>query len=103
MVSRISAVGSLVVVAVFSIVLVAASSRVWHWCIPSGQHYSFLCPNQTLFNQVYRVCDWWYNVDCSGSPDNYNINEDLYKIPDEFVGRSIDQPDPVDEEISDEA
>ncbi len=27
--------------------------------------YSFLCPNGTLFNQVYFICDWWFNVDCS--------------------------------------
>ena len=27
--------------------------------------YSFLCPNGTLFNQQYFICDWWFNVDCS--------------------------------------
>merc|ERR1711881_630671 len=23
--------------------------------------YSFLCPNGTLFNQNYFICDWWFN------------------------------------------
>ncbi|CAL4111177.1 unnamed protein product, partial [Meganyctiphanes norvegica] len=59
-----------------------AQCQVWHWCLPGGQMYSFLCPNQTMFNQLYRVCDWYYNVDCPGSPDSYSVNEDLYKIPD---------------------
>ena len=27
--------------------------------------YSLLCPNGTLFNQQYFICDWWFNVDCS--------------------------------------
>ena len=27
--------------------------------------YSFLCPNGTIFNQGYFICDWWFNVDCS--------------------------------------
>ncbi|XP_064104902.1 U-scoloptoxin(01)-Er1a-like [Macrobrachium nipponense] len=69
-----------------------AQCQVWHWCVPGGQKYSFLCPNQTLFNQVHRVCDWWYNVDCSASPDKYNINEDLYIVPDSASssGRSLD-------------
>ncbi|XP_045596009.1 U-scoloptoxin(01)-Er1a isoform X2 [Procambarus clarkii] len=88
-----------------------AQCQVWHWCVPGGQKYSFLCPNQTLFNQLHRVCDWWFKVDCSGSPDNYNINEDLYKIPDVRVSRS-NNPDPIkveedeedkEEEVSSEA
>ena len=27
--------------------------------------YTFLCPNGTIFNQEYFICDWWFNVDCS--------------------------------------
>merc|ERR1711887_340689 len=23
--------------------------------------YSFLCPNGTIFNQNYFICDWWFN------------------------------------------
>ncbi|XP_042236714.1 cell wall protein IFF6-like [Homarus americanus] len=29
------------------------------------EHDSFLCPNGTIFNQQFFVCDWWYNFDCS--------------------------------------
>lgn len=55
--------------------------KVWHWCLPNGQQFSFLCPNGTVFNQYARVCDWWFNVDCANTPSLYGINEDLYKVP----------------------
>lgn len=58
------------------------SFQVWHWCLPSGQQFSFLCPNGTVFNQAVRVCDWWFNVDCPHSPDLYSINNDLYRDKD---------------------
>ncbi|XP_022909816.1 U-scoloptoxin(01)-Cw1a-like [Onthophagus taurus] len=58
-----------------------AQCQVWHWCLPSGQKFSFLCPNGTIFNQFARVCDWWFNVDCANVPSLYNINDDLYKVP----------------------
>jgi hypothetical protein len=38
---------------------------VFHICQKGGQMDSFLCPNGTIFNQRYLVCDWYYNVDCS--------------------------------------
>lgn len=67
-----------------------AQCQVWHWCVPGGSKYSFLCPNQTLFNQVYRVCDWWFNVDCADSPSSYTINEDLYRVSeDASLGREL--------------
>ncbi|XP_073980929.1 U-scoloptoxin(01)-Er1a [Rhodnius prolixus] len=56
-----------------------AQCQVWHWCLPTGAMYSFLCPNGTVFNQQFRVCDWWFNVDCPASPDYYKVNDDLYK------------------------
>jgi Chitin binding Peritrophin-A domain len=77
------------------------SCQVWHWCLHSGQQFDFLCPNGTVFNQVffklinqlavmkssflyflqqdYRVCDWFYNVDCAKAEDLYLNNEELYK------------------------
>ncbi|XP_057672214.1 U-scoloptoxin(01)-Cw1a-like, partial [Diorhabda carinulata] len=58
-----------------------AQCQVWHWCLPNGQKFSFLCPNGTVFNQYARVCDWWFNVDCAAAPSLYGINEDLYRIP----------------------
>jgi hypothetical protein len=31
-------------------------------CQPNGESTAFLCPNGTMFNQQYFVCDWWYNL-----------------------------------------
>jgi len=46
-----------------------AECQAFHICANDGQgsltKYSFLCPNGTIFNQNYFICDWWFNVDCS--------------------------------------
>ena len=46
-----------------------AECQAFHICANDGTggrtKYSFLCPNGTLFNQQYFICDWWFNVDCS--------------------------------------
>ncbi|KAH7644488.1 hypothetical protein HUG17_0026 [Dermatophagoides farinae] len=60
---------------------IETSCQVWHYCQPDGRHDSFLCTNGTLFNQMTRVCDWWYNVDCKMSAHHYGVNADLYKQP----------------------
>lgn len=57
-----------------------AQCQVWHWCVPGGYKYSFLCPIQTLFNQATRTCDWWYNVDCQTAASLYGNNAELYKV-----------------------
>ena len=48
-----------------------AQCQVFHICTADGAgglaKYSFLCPNGTIFNQNYFICDWWFNVDCSES------------------------------------
>merc|ERR1719330_1090847 len=48
-----------------------AECQVFHICTADGAgglaKYSFLCPNGTIFNQNYFICDWWFNVDCSES------------------------------------
>jgi len=36
---------------------------------------SFLCPNGTIFNQNYFICDWWFNFDCSEAAGLYSLNE----------------------------
>ena len=50
-----------------------AECQVFHICASDGNgglsKYSFLCPNGTIFNQQYFVCDWWFNVDCSLAED----------------------------------
>ncbi|GAB6026343.1 hypothetical protein CHUAL_012546 [Chamberlinius hualienensis] len=38
--------------------------QVFHLCQPYSDKTSFLCPNGTMFNEKYSVCDWWYNVKC---------------------------------------
>ena len=38
---------------------------------------SFLCPNGTIFNQEYFICDWWFNFDCSQAQGLYSINDQV--------------------------
>jgi len=62
-----------------------AGCQVFHICQlrESGlvQKDSFLCPNGTIFNQQYLVCDWWYNFDCSTAQDFYSVNEEIGVAP----------------------
>merc|ERR1719327_2578416 len=48
-----------------------AERQVFHICTADGAgglaKYSFLCPNGTVFNQNYFICDWWFNFDCAES------------------------------------
>nr|XP_032290935.1 uncharacterized protein LOC6624411 [Drosophila virilis] len=67
--------------------------QVWHWCLHSGHQYSFLCPNGTVFNQAVRVCDWWSNVNCAGSEQLYQNNDELYRIPER--SQQLQQQDEV--------
>ena len=59
---------------------VEAECQVFHICGNDGNggltKYSFLCPNGTIFQQQYFVCDWWFNVDCSLAEDLYSLNEE---------------------------
>lgn len=58
-----------------------AECQVFHICTGDGQgglaKYSFLCPNGTIFNQNYFICDWWFNFDCSEAADLYSLNDDI--------------------------
>merc|ERR1712126_246558 len=58
-----------------------AECQVFHICGNQGDtslvKYDFLCPNGTLFNQQYFICDWWFNVDCSLAETFYSLNEDV--------------------------
>ena len=58
-----------------------AQCQAFHICQirESGlvQQDSFLCPNGTIFNQQYFVCDWWYNFDCDTAEDLYSLNEQI--------------------------
>merc|ERR1719341_1440165 len=57
-----------------------AECQAFHICAADGAggltKYSFLCPNGTLFQQQYFVCDWWFNVDCSLAEQLYSINDE---------------------------
>ena len=55
------------------------SVAAFHICAGEGDlvKFSFLCPNGTLFNQQYFVCDWWFNVDCAATEQFYSLNDEL--------------------------
>merc|ERR1712150_392162 len=58
-----------------------ADCQAFHICTADGQgglaKYSFLCPNGTVFNQNYFICDWWFNFDCTTAEELYSLNEDI--------------------------
>ena len=55
--------------------------QAFHICANDGNggrtKYSFLCPNGTIFQQQYFVCDWWFNVDCSLAESLYYLNDEV--------------------------
>ena len=58
-----------------------AECQVFHICTADGagglSQYSFLCPNGTIFNQNYFICDWWFNFDCSEAEGLYSLNDEI--------------------------
>merc|ERR1712127_359642 len=58
-----------------------AECQAFHICTADGQgglaKYSFLCPNGTIFNQNYFICDWWFNFDCSEAEGLYSLNDEI--------------------------
>ncbi|XP_037788105.1 uncharacterized protein LOC119583599 [Penaeus monodon] len=60
-----------------------AGCQVFYICQFDGRQDAFLCPNGTLFNQQYFVCDWWFNVDCAASVQFRSLNADIGKIPED--------------------
>jgi len=58
-----------------------AECQVFHICTADGAgglaKYSFLCPNGTIFNQNYFICDWWFNFDCSEAEGLYSLNDEI--------------------------
>lgn len=54
--------------------------QAFYRCDVSGNQTGFLCPNQTLFNQLTLTCDYYWNVDCAGSKNLYGYaNTRLYQ------------------------
>ncbi|RXG60512.1 hypothetical protein Avbf_10355 [Armadillidium vulgare] len=56
--------------------------QVFHICQEGGREDSFLCPNGTIFNQQYFVCDWWYNFSCESAERFYSLNALIYEFSD---------------------
>jgi hypothetical protein len=58
-----------------------ADCQAFHVCTTDGlgslAKYTFLCPNGTIFNQEYFICDWWFNFDCSEAEGLYSLNDDI--------------------------
>merc|ERR1712025_142078 len=71
-----------------------AECQVFHICTADGAgglaKYSFLCPNGTLFNQNYFVCDWWFNFDCSTAEDLYSLNDEIAAEREALSGQASD-------------
>jgi hypothetical protein len=55
--------------------------QVFHICTSNDKNglssISFLCPNGTIFNQNYFICDWWFNFDCSEAEGLYSLNDKI--------------------------
>jgi len=71
-----------------------AECQVFHICTSDGKgglgKYSFLCPNGTIFNQNYFICDWWFNFDCEEAADLYSLNDDIAAARDAAAGGADD-------------
>ena len=71
-----------------------AQCQVFHICTADGAgglaKYSFLCPNGTLFNQNYFICDWWFNFDCSTAEELYSLNDEYAAERDALSGAASD-------------
>merc|ERR1712055_603922 len=84
-----------------------AECQAFHICTADGAgglaKYSFLCPNGTLFNQNYFICDWWFNFDCSTAEDLYSLNDDIAAEREALAG-AADAPGeygaPIEEEYA---
>merc|ERR1712061_288713 len=67
-----------------------AECQAFHICTADGAgglaKYSFLCPNGTLLNQNYFICDWWFNFDCSTAEDLYSLNDEIAAERDALAG-----------------
>ena len=72
-----------------------AECQAFHICTADGAgglaKYSFLCPNGTILNQNYFICDWWFNFDCATAEDLYSLNDEIAAERDALAGAASDQ------------
>jgi len=70
-----------------------AECQVFHICTADGLgglgKYSFLCPNGTIFNQNYFICDWWFNFDCAEAENLYSKNDEIAAERDAASGDAL--------------
>lgn len=52
--------------------------QVFHIC-NDGRKISFLCPNGTIFQQSDLICEWWFKVNCTNSPNLYEESAEHLK------------------------
>merc|ERR1712020_208150 len=71
-----------------------AECQAFHICTADGAgglaKYSFLCPNGTLFNQNYFICDWWFNFDCAEAEGLYSLNDEYAAERSALAGAASD-------------
>jgi hypothetical protein len=72
-----------------------AECQAFHICTADGAgglaKYSFLCPNGTILNQNYFICDWWFNFDCATAEDLYSLNDEIAAEREDLAGGASDQ------------
>ena len=70
---------------------------MFHICTADGNgglsKYSFLCPNGTIFNQNYFICDWWFNFDCSQAEALYSRNDEIRAEQEANIGAVAPEDD----------
>ena len=68
--------------------------QAFHVCTADGQgglsKNSFLCPNGTIFNQNYFICDWWFNFECSEAEGLYSLNDKIAAEREELAAAASD-------------
>ena len=71
-----------------------AKCQVFHICITDDKGalsaVSFLCPNGTIFNQNYFICDWWFNFECSEAENLYSLNDKIAAEREELAAAASD-------------
>merc|ERR1712173_349832 len=85
-----------------------AECQAFHICTADGagglSKYSFLCPNGTIFNQNYFICDWWFNFDCAEAEGLYSLNDEIAAEREALAGEASNAPveygAPIEEEYA---
>ena len=84
----------------------AAECQVFHVCATDSAEagpnskWSFLCPNGTIFNQNYFICDWWFNFDCAEAEGLYGLNDQLGATGDDQAQYGADDQSQYNEAAS---